>query len=163
MFQCLAGMCHHLIISCVIVTLRGRTEVKIHKVKINQLPIDFEKAGKCAQLAETEPFIQRNGTFVVIAHFKINLFYPGFPRKGKHALCQNVSRTAAPPCFFQTDTEFRAVAHTLGLAIEAGGADDLPVYLGKQLDMIVRLRLHIEMILESKAPIGCNCQNCLNV
>ena len=50
MFQCLAGMCHHLIISCVIVTLRGRTEVKIHKVKINQLPIDFEKAGKCGIL-----------------------------------------------------------------------------------------------------------------
>lgn len=122
MFQCLAGMYHHLIISRVIITLRGRTEVKIHKVKINQLPIDFEKAWKCAQLAETELFIQRNGTFVVTAHFKINLFYPGFPRKGKHALCQNVSRTAAPPCFFQTDTEFRAVAHAIGLAVEAACA-----------------------------------------
>ena len=32
--------------------------------------------------------------------------------------------------------------HTIRLAIEAGGSYDLAVYLGKQLDMLMRLRLH---------------------
>ena len=39
------------------------------------------------------------------------------------------------------------MAHAVRLAVEAGRADNLAVYLGKQLDMVVRLRLHAEVAL----------------
>ena len=37
------------------------------------------------------------------------------------------------------------MVHAVGLAVQAGGADDLAVHLGKQLHMVMGLRLHAEV------------------
>lgn len=82
------------------VILYGGAEVEIHKVKIDRLPFDPEKIREGAQLAKAELFIECDGAFVVAAHFKIDLFYPGFTRKIKHAVCQNGRRARSPTMLF---------------------------------------------------------------
>ena len=59
-----------------------------------------------------------------------------FSGKGKNCFHQSGCRATAPPRFFQTDTEYPAMAHAIASAVQTCRADDLAIYLGEILHIV---------------------------
>ena len=109
---------------------------EIHQVKIDIFSIDFEKMGKRTQLPKTVLLIQMDGAGIAAAYFKIQLLKAVLLGEGKNRFHQGRCRTAAPPCFFQTDTEYSAMAHAIASSVQTCCADNLAIYLSKILRIV---------------------------
>ena len=92
--------------------------------------------GKRTQLPKAVLFIKSDGAGVAAAHLQIQLLKAVLLGKGKNCFHQSSCRAAAPPRFFQTDTELSAMAHAPRLAVQACRADDLAIYLGEILHIV---------------------------